>query len=500
MDDVAGGDGVSEINFSDKDKAMAWLQKQSIEVRAAIISRVAIRYIPAIITQQSMGFDALNIALLRAILVSTVRSQTALSQEQYDELSKLTIDAAEHAVSAANSFHKAAEPDVDKFGLEQIRLIFAAFSSSANAAILSTSNSVNLNTINSLGFMYHGKNDPVLQSLFLKALLADVQNEAVTVMEEPVWHNTPAPDRIENLHKQYLEKLSSAPEVWSFWQEWYLAMRAGRFTDWGLALEIANIPNGVWESGAEDVALAISTISDGYLTNKLPQAEILFENEFGKYDVRPSIADPSKLTESVLSRAGFAYNMAIESNACDLNSMSTPGKILRHVFENCTDDPNAIEQFFRQASNIIKRKIEDGQFSIDDELEVLIRTLDESALQMRADHPEVGEAADKRLKQRLREIDDAKRLEIATKIDAMVEGSTGRLAAEFELSAETTRSDSGVAAQTSAIKMSSERAAKISMAERAKKAEGSGIMSGVKIGMRGNSLVELVISLLSGGG
>lgn len=294
--------------------------------------------------------------------------------------------------------------------------------------------------------------------------------------------------------------LESDLKKWAFWINWYKAAWEGSPNDWALAFDIAKISDDVWEAGAEAVATEIAKILDKHLSEKLPQAEVIFETESGEYDVKTAIADPSKLTESVLSRAGFAYNMAIESNACDLNSISTPGKILRHVSENCTDDPNAIEQFFRQASDIIKRKIEEGQFALDDELEVLTRTLDESALQMRADHPEVGDAADKRLKQTLREIDDAKRLEIAARIDAMIEGSTGRLAAEFELSAETTRSDSGTAAQASAIKMSSERAAKISMAERAKKAEGSGMMSGVKIGMRGHSLVELVIRLMSGGG
>ncbi len=250
--------------------------------------------------------------------------------------------------------------------------------------------------------------------------------------------------------------------------------------------------------GAEAVAFEIAKIADAHLVAKLPQAEIIFANEDGRYDVRTSISDPSKLMESVLSRAGFAYHTALESNACDLNAMSLPAKLLRHVFENCTDDPSAIEQFFRQASDIIKRKIADGQFADDDELALLTGTLDESALQMRADHPEVGDAADKRLKQKLREIDDAKRLEIATRIDVMTDGSTGRLAAEFTLSAETARSDTGTGAQASAIKMSSERAAKISIAERAEKAESSGVMSGVKIGMRAKSLVDIVLGLLSG--
>ena len=79
----------------------------------------------------------------------------------------------------------------------------------------------------------------------------------------------------------------------------------------------------------------------------------------------------------------------------------------------------------------------------------------------------------------------------------MREGTAARFEAEFALSAETTRSDAGPEAQAIAIKMSGERAAELSMAERAKNAKGSGAMSGLKIGMRAKSLADIVVSLIS---
>ena len=147
-----------------------------------------------------------------------------------------------------------------------------------------------------------------------------------------------------------------------------------------------------------------------------------------------------------------------------------------------------------------KRQVEAGQFAEDDELNPLVSVLDETALQLRADHPDVSAASEARIGQTLKEINDEKRLEIAESIDAMQEGSAPRLAAEFGLAAETTREGSAPEAVAAEIKKSGERSAKINIAERAKKVEGSGVMAGVKMTLRSNKVVQLVMDLLSSGG
>lgn len=491
VDDVAGADRMSGVDFRDGNKARAWLEKQSAEVRHALACRAALRVCANIFQVEPEKLPPLGISVFRALLISAVcgrRPNTDRILRNGGFSASRSVDSAAHSAPTIGSAARSAAMAAGAAAILTAASADMAADSAAHSAA-STAATADQNFQNSGG-----------HAAAFSASSKDSQNLRISDFAEPVWLDIPVPPQIAANHRNFIEFLTANRNTWGFWHDWYLAMWEGRFTDWDLAIEVAKIPDDVWERGAEAVAAEIAEISDKHLSEKLPQAEVIFETESGEYDVKTAIADPSKLTKSVLSRAGFAYNMALESNACDLNTMSMPAKLLRHVFENCKDDPNAIEQFFRQASDIIKRKIEEGQYGLDDELEVLTRTLDESALQMRADHPEVGDAADKRLKQTLREIDDAKRLEIAASIDAMVEGSTGRLATEFELSAETTRSDSGTAAQATAIKMSSERAAKISIAERAKKVEGSGIMSGVKIGIRGHSLVELVIRLMSGGG
>gem|GEM_PF-4689872 len=472
MDDVAGGEGVTGVDFSDERMAIAWLGDQSAELRCILCSRAALRGFGSFAPLNERVFERVAITSFRAALASSAKGARKFVD------AKVIKTAATAARFAAGLNSRSTDSNtVDDLAYKTAR-------SAASAAAASTSVDSAFRSIR--------------YSVDIRQVNADIADHQLTDSSSPLWHYESSKDDGPRNHHIFLSRLDADRSTWGFWHDWYLAMWEGRFTDWDLAIEVAKIPNDVWEQGAEAVALEIAKLKDKHLSEKLPQIEIIFETETGEYDVRASVADPSTLVESVLARVSFAFQTALESNACDLNAMSLPAKILRQVFENCRDDPNAIEQFFRQASEMIKRKIAEGQFADDDELELLTATLDESALQMRADHPDVGSAAEKRLKQKLREIDDAHRLEIAKRIGVMTDGTTGRLAVEFALASETVGSDSGTEAQAIAIKMSGERAAKISMSERAKNLESSGPMSGLKIGMRAQSLVDMVVSLFTG--
>ena len=272
--------------------------------------------------------------------------------------------------------------------------------------------------------------------------------------------------------------------------------------DWRLIFRIATeVTEEEWKAGQEVVAARIAEIQADFLVQTLPQVEEVFENAEGLYDVRGScVGDLSKLIDSVLQRVTFALDTAVKSNSCDLNEMSLACKILRHALEHASSDPNTLEACLRNASSEIRVGLESGFYGEDGQIRFLVQTLDETALQLRADHPDVAQATYARMTQRLREIDDAKRLELAQRIDVMQEGSAPRLRQEFGLAAEITRSGASMEAKAEAIKQSANRAGKISLSERAKQAEGSGWMSATKIGLRAKDLVDMVIGLLSGGG
>lgn len=254
-----------------------------------------------------------------------------------------------------------------------------------------------------------------------------------------------------------------------------------------------------WDASARHVADRIREIRAAWLAEQVPQVEDVYDTGNGLYDVRAVSSDPSKLIDSIENRVRFALDMAVQSNSCDLNEMSIAAKVLRHALNSCLDDPNALEQYLRQASNLIKRRVADGFFDEDEELSLLVLTLDELALQLRADHPDVSVAVDARAAQRFKELDEARRLEGAELLQELRVGATGRLDAELDLASDTLRDGSSDQANADALKQSGNRAGKISLAERAKQTEGSGSMSALKIGLRADAVVEFVMRLFSGG-
>lgn len=316
----------------------------------------------------------------------------------------------------------------------------------------------------------------------------------------PLWGQLGTPDLAQAAIDRLEAFFARDPEIWRFWQEWYTRVLDGTPSDVDQLVAVSLIPDDVWEEGPKAVADAIYEIEARLVIEKFPQIEEIFETDNGLYDVRGVTSNPSQLIDSILERVNFAFDTAIQSNVCDLNELNLASKALRQAIRVADSDANSFEFYLRSASAKIKSDVASGRLADDGETALLISTIDEAALQLRADHPEVAEAASTRTKQRLREIDDTKRLAVATSIDGLREGTTGRLNQEFGLAAEITRDGESADAVAEAIKQSGYRAGKISLAERAKRAEGSGWMSATKIGMRAHNLVEYVIELMSGSG
>ncbi|WP_299602170.1 hypothetical protein [uncultured Tateyamaria sp.] len=328
----------------------------------------------------------------------------------------------------------------------------------------------------------------------------DTKLFANELLETPVWTDAELPPVLATNHMAFLSFLNEHQD-WAFWLSWYSQMWDGTFRDWDLATKVALIPNEVWEGedAVAKVAEAIREIEARLLIDRLPQVEEVFEEAGGWYNVRTTGFDSNRLIDSIENRVRFTLDLAVRSNACDLNEMSTAAKVLRHALDNCLDDPNAVEQFLRRASDMIRARMADGSFANDDELDMLVATLDELALQLRADHPDVAQAVDARASQRFKELDTAQRLAGAQLIEDLREGTTGRLDAELGLATETLRDGSNDTANADALKQSGNRAGKISLAERAKAAESSGPMAGLKIGLRAHKVVDFVLGLISSG-
>jgi hypothetical protein len=286
---------------------------------------------------------------------------------------------------------------------------------------------------------------------------------------------------------------------WSFWAEWYARAMAGDPLPWDLQETIALIPDDIWEAGPEAVAERIREIEEEYWAEALPQAETIFLGADGRFDVRPDATPADDALERMLKQVDFSLGLALRTN-CGFTEMCVAFQYLRHTLENCRDDPNAIEQNFRQARDILKRKIDVKEYDQHDALLALIDGLDQHALQLRGSHPEVRRAYEIRIQQKLRETDDKTLAMVAGGMRAFQREKTkGRLSTETALDADTVEQDSGVEAQATAIQRTGGRAAQARLIERAsrsaKNVHDSGGYKAADTAATGWSIVEMLKSV-----
>lgn len=485
----------NEIENSNSVEISSWIESQPLRKRCRLASRAALRvFANTIVYNEQAGPDFILPALRACLLSSVIGHGKSM-----------------YAGSPASILVTSAKLESDDyFGNAFNSSIDSAFFS-ANAAILG--NQIGLSeeaTLLSINFARNafsnaqsvdGKAGGLIggKLAFEEAVSRDIDliDKLHTVS---LWEDEQAPELIVRNHLICVKFLEANP-VLRFWSSFYKDIWEGNFTKWDVATEVIQIDETFWRKGAEAVAAEIEKIEAKFLIQKLPQIEDVFETQTGLYDISSSTIELSDLINSISHRVEFACKLALESNTCDFDDFSTAAKLLRYALENCADDPNAYEQFLRQARSLISDGLARGDFSHHDTLDVLIGTLDEAGLQLRADHPEIASAVKSRSEQAVREMSEAKRLEGVGLIeDLRKEGTTGRLDTEMSLAAETVRDGTSDEATASALKRSGNQAGKISLAEKAKNAEGSGQMAAVKIAMRAQNVVEYVLSIIGGGG
>ncbi|WP_299962999.1 hypothetical protein [uncultured Roseobacter sp.] len=294
------------------------------------------------------------------------------------------------------------------------------------------------------------------------------------------------------------------PVDWSFWSEWYEAILSGTPLPWDLTQRIAfEVTAEEWDAGQVKVAERIQEIRDDWMADQLPQAETMFEDpQTGKFEVTAAPFDKSQLINSILAQLEFSLKLAADSNASDFNRMCTASKYLDHTLTHCRDDPNAIEQNLGLARGIIDQNLTDPAYRADDALRALARSLEQHQLQIRADHPDVRKAWEKRIAQKIREVNRDVRLETARAIRAEQSRVQGRLSIETDLDAETVETEQAAELQAIAIRRAAGRSAKMNALQRASQAakdvDASGVYKGTRIAATGYGLVEIVMKWLGG--
>ena len=486
------------VDFSDIKSATAWFEEQSAKTRCAITSRAALRVMANIDLGDGPEKPDFVLRVMRAVLVTACRGANSGIKPSLDWNRLMHITA--ENITFSDTFERITRNILASLDNRLLAVQEAAKSAALHSvSATSSARATNFSAVSA---------DAIIRSALAAspevraAMLNDSSMKRDDVYLAKVWPASGAPPAIEQNHQTFLTFLRADP-AWAFWLQFYEGLWTGTFTNWPLAMEVIQIDNAEWENeaGHKHIAGLIAGIEARLVIEDLPQVEEVFATDSGLYDVRSTATDPVVLIDSIASRVRFAFDLAVSSNSCDLDELSTAATLLRHALDNCLGDPNGFEQWLRQASSLITDGLARGEFSHHATLDVLVATLNEIGLQLRADHPDVAAAAMSRTNRAVQELSDKRRLEGAQLIeDLRDEGTTGRLQTELGLSARVARDGSSALATADAFKQAGNRAGKVSLAERIKLAESSSPMAGLKITMRAESLVRYVLDLISGGG
>lgn len=476
---------VERVVITDEKSARAWLETQPHQVRVWFATRCALRALPRLGVRKDSTTRGLAFVTCRATLISA--ATVTCPAAEIKELKKA-------ANSAAISVHYAAAALSTALTVRSAALSVAL---AANSAAESVALSV------------RPAAESANRSFALSIDRPTVHSAASTDTSAPLTWSPIWPDRqIPNAYAQTWTALKAQWKLdaadWSFWIEWYEAILNGTPLPWQLTQRIAlKLTEDEWEGGQAVVGPRIDEIRDRWLAEQLPQAENLIEDPAtGRFDVRTVPIEKHNLIENILSQMEFSLSLAVDSNSSDFNRMCTAFKYLDHTLTNCRDDPNAIEQNLGLAKGIIENNLSDLNYRADDGLRALAQSLEQHQLQIRADHPEVRKAWEKRIAQRIREVDRDTKLKAVEAIRAEQSRVQGRLSIETDLDAETVETDQTAEVQATAIRRATGRSARMNTLQRvsqtAKDIDASGGYKATRIGTTGYTLVDIVMKFLGG--
>ena len=467
------------VEITDRESLEAWLEGQSREVAVVIAARSAMRVMPLLSAsfESDLSKEEQSSLIVSSFQCNLISSVFALGAS--DEMSAAAHVAYSRAANAATPSASARA---------------AIFTTNAAHMGASAAHAVHA-AANSAAAAYGGVSDLVWNAV--ERDVNDLQGGASPeeMMGRPLWRRR-RPLFFEEDHGRLMEWLEAEPGF-AFWGRWYRAVEAGQPMNWDMQREIALIPDDIWEAGAGAVSEEIERIEANYFEKVLPQAERIERDEdTGKYSVSTIMVDPDVLLENALKQAEFALDAALGSNVSGFNRMCMGYKYLQHALEQCRDDPNTVEQHFGLARKLIEAKLESGEYQSDDGLSALTISLERHEVQLRADHPEVRRAWETRALQRMRDVDEETRAQLADGFVELGDGSKDRLKDEFELDADLVRSNAEPEVAVDAIKRSGGRGAKIAAMEKAgnlaKKVDGSGANKAAGLAFRAQKLVELL--------
>ncbi|WP_299916568.1 hypothetical protein [uncultured Roseobacter sp.] len=143
---------------------------------------------------------------------------------------------------------------------------------------------------------------------------------------------------------------------WSFWIDWYEAVLAGKWEDWGLVFEIATqLDDADWDKGPAHVAEQIKLIRRSYRTSVSTR---LIRLEIGKWDVEQDADIPAEPIEFAIAQVEIALAAALATDQGNgLSETSGETILIRKAGSDFKSLPSAVATSYWNACMGLQRNL-----------------------------------------------------------------------------------------------------------------------------------------------
>lgn len=413
-------DAQGAVDLTDREALKDWLMGLPHRAQITFAARAALRSLPAamaVLDQKVERFasDEFLLACFRATIVSGVAC-TWPTPETSSEI----FDAA----SDASFFSAADDAASDAFSAAAAAASAASFSASFSSFSAATFSS----------FSFASAAFSASFSSFSSASAADVlsaySEETRDLFATWLWPDHTPPDQIDQLWQAFANQADGT--VWEFWRDWYQGMLDGKPLDWDLQTQIALIPDADWEKGPAHIAAMIEEIKAQFLAKNIPLAEAVeFNEDTSKFHAIPrEIAKPD-LLGATMSQVGDALDDVLANPSNGLKDTSREARVLRRTASKYGNDPQRIEMDFTAVHAGLTRQIVKEDLPASEENLALQRALAEGAQAIRATHEDVAENRHILETQKIAELTDEQKAQLAEAQLVLAAISEGAMREDF---------------------------------------------------------------------
>jgi hypothetical protein len=400
------------VAVTNKEELRAWLEGQPQEVCVAVAYRAAMRVLPLALSvpDSRVLWKEMALAVLRASLTSGV----AASKPQKD-----LKNSARLARITAYKFQHSAYAVVDRsdaFTSHVLRSVDAARAACGAAQHSVAEQYVHSAVAAAFSLAYAGRAayaDTLLNPKFLPALTIDVPSELK--------------DKIAK-HSEGKTDLLQAGGPWTFWAEWYRRAMAGDPLPWDLQVQIALIPNDIWEAGPDAVAAEIEKRKTEFLARSVAEEIVLSER--GRLTLVPQPVREADHLGYLLETVDDALDLAVAGHN-ELTEESYQARLIRRTLSRYGNDPQRIEINFERAKVSLMEGIACDDLPASPANRDLIQSLSDAAGSIRESNPDIARNRERLNRIRLADMTEAQAQQIAKVGEAVAADSEDFLEEEL---------------------------------------------------------------------